>query len=138
MLQFIYIYHKYKYTGTQTFLIYIPITGNFCGFGLKRRHLIFAIFFSADWKSRHWKKYVCITGINYWSDRTGQLSLEVKTNLDLWDVFKSYSFCFRDLFCWQEIRSQQLNRYRYLIVRIYILLKSKFHTLTFNIKKKKN
>jgi hypothetical protein len=32
------------------------ITGNFCGFGLKRRHFIMADFFSADCKSRHWKK----------------------------------------------------------------------------------
>ena len=29
---------------------------NFCGFGLKRRHLIFTDFFSADFKSRHQKK----------------------------------------------------------------------------------
>jgi hypothetical protein len=29
---------------------------NFCGFGLKRRHLIFADFFSADCKSCHRKK----------------------------------------------------------------------------------
>ena len=33
------------------------ITGNFFGFRLKRRHLIFADFFSsADWKPRHRKK----------------------------------------------------------------------------------
>jgi len=48
------------------------ITGNFCSFGLKRRHLIFVDFFSSvDWKSRHRKKkIVCITGSNNRSDVT--------------------------------------------------------------------
>jgi len=108
------------------------ITGNFCGFGLKRRHLIFADFFFCGLKiSAPKKKIVCITGSNNWSDATInnrctlQWSLEVKTYLALWKVFKGYSFwiciwltsnlafhLFRDLFCWQEIRSQQLDRYR--------------------------
>ena len=70
---------------------------NFCGFGIKRRHLIFAIFFSADWKCRHRKKKICITGsdvmINNWC--TSQWSLEVKTYSILWKVFKGYSFWIR-------------------------------------------
>jgi hypothetical protein len=80
-------------------IIYIyRITGNFCSFGLKRRHLMFADFFLLRIeKSHHRKKFVCITGsdvmINNWC--TSQWSLEVKTYSILWKVFKGYSFWIR-------------------------------------------
>ena len=46
------------------------ITGNFCGFGLKRRHLIFADFFFCGLKISALKKKFCITGSNNRSDVT--------------------------------------------------------------------
>ena len=109
------------------------------------------IFFPADLKSRHRKNF-CITGsnvtINNWC--TLQWSLEVKTCVVLWKVFKGYSFwiciwltsnlslfffhCFHNLFCWQEIQSQQLDRYRYNLWYFgYMFLMSNFHTLSYNI-----
>jgi len=122
---------------------------NFCGFWLKRRHLIFVDFFSSDWKSWHWKKIVCITGSNNWHDATInnwctlQWSLEVKNIFSSLESFwtrlisnlskKLFFNCFRDVFCWQEIWSQQLDRYRYNVWYFrYIFLKSNFNTLAYN------
>ena len=113
------------------------------------------IYFSTDWKSRHRKQIVGITGSNNWSDVTInnwctlQWSLEVKTYLVLWKVFKGCSFwiciwltsnlskklffhCFRDLFCWQEIQSQQLDQYRYNVWYFGYIFKLNFHTLAYN------
>jgi hypothetical protein len=66
---------------------------NFCDFGLKRKHLIFADFVPAVWKSRRRKKN-CISGSNNWSDEGQNLynkfqwpifcSLEMSLKLYLW------------------------------------------------------
>jgi hypothetical protein len=120
-------------------------TGNFCSFGLKRRHLIFADFLSVDWKSRqrkqmflyyrkqqlkrcYDKQLVHITVIlrskNIFSSlETFQTLQLLNTHLvNFKFVLRNLFFhCFRDLFCWQEIRSQQLDRYRYKLWYIFIL-----------------
>ena len=109
----------------------------------KKTFNFWGFFFSADWKSWHRKNIVCITWsdvtINNWC--TLHWSLEVKAYLVLCKVFKGYSFwirnyffpCLRDLFCWQEIWSQQLNRYQYNVWYFgCIFLKSNFHTLAYN------
>ena len=77
------------------------ITGNFCGFGLKRRHLIFVEFVFCRLKILAPKFLFGITGSNNWSDVaisnwcTLQWSFEVKTYLVLWKIFKGYSFWIR-------------------------------------------
>ena len=124
------------------------ITSNFCGFGLKRRHLIFGDFFFCGLKILAPKKnclYYRKQQLKWCYDK--QLvhrsknifsSLESFQRLQLLNmhlvnfkfVLRNYFHCFRDLFCWQEIRSQQLDRYRYNVWYFgYIFLMSNFHIL---------
>jgi len=125
---------------------------NFCSFGLKRRHLIFADFFFCRLKISAPKKIVCITGSNNRSDVTInnwctlQWSLEVKTYLVLWNLFKGCSFWIRIwltsncLFTFFAIyfvgRKYKVNSWidigkMFDISAIYFL--SNFHTLSYNI-----
>ena len=126
---------------------------NFCGFGLKRRHLIFADFFFCRLKISapkqnclHYRKQQLKPGYDKQlvhrtvvrRSKNIFSSLESFQRLQLLNthlvnfkfVLRNYFHCFRDLFCWQEIRSQQLDRYRYNVWYCgYIFLMSNFHTL---------
>jgi hypothetical protein len=104
-----------------------------------KSNTIFSEFFSADWKSWHRKKIVCITGSNNRSDVTYKQLVHITVILRSKNIFSSLesfqrlqllnthlvnfelSFhLFRDLFCWQEIRSTVGSiSVKYLIFRIY-------------------
>ena len=115
------------------------ITGNFCGFGLKWRHLIFADFFFCGLKilapkffflyyrkqQQKWcydKQLVHITVIlrskNIFSSLESFQRIQL-LNMHLVNFELSFHL-FRDLFCWQEIRSTVGSiSVKYLIFRIY-------------------
>jgi hypothetical protein len=118
------------------------IISNFCGFGLKRRHLIFADFFfcrlkilapkkkilyyrKQQLKRCYDKQLVHITVMLRSKNIFNSLESFLNTHLVLESLLNThlvnfkfvlrnnFFHWFRDLFCWQEIWSQQLDRYRY-------------------------
>ena len=102
-------------------------TFNFCGFFFLRIENI--LYYRKQQQKRCYdKQLVHITVIlrskNIFSSlETFQTLQLLNTHLvNFKFVLRNLFFhCFRDLFCWQEIRSQQLDRYRYKLWYIFIL-----------------